>query len=236
MSAEDTSISLRGVDIELDGNRILDDVDVELDAPTIAVIGPNGSGKSTFARLLAGLVAATRGEVRVHGLDPVADEARLRERVGVVFSNPAAQLIMPTVREDLAFSLRGRRREGRRLARIEIAERVDAMLAASPLEGRGDDPAFSLSGGQQQLLALMGVLIAEPELVIADEPTALLDLVNSRAIARTLLEEMPARLVLVTHDLELARRCEVAVRFDGGRLVQLGDPDAVVAAYRASVA
>ena len=235
MSGGDGIIELRGVDVELDGASVLREVDCRLDARSIAVIGPNGSGKSTFARLLAGLVAPTRGAVRVHGIDPVAEERALRERVGFVFSNPSAQLVMPTVREDLAFGLRGRRRDGRRLARAEIDERVDAALAASPLAGRGDQGAFSLSGGQQQLLALMGVLITEPALVIADEPTALLDLVNTRTIARILLEEMAARLVLVTHDLELARRCELAVRFEGGRLVHLGEPEAVVAGYLASV-
>lgn len=233
--AEAPVIELRGVDVDIDGTPVLRGVDCRLEARRIAVIGPNGSGKSTFARLLAGLVAASRGTVRVHGIDPVREERRLRERVGVVFSNPSAQLIMPTVREDLAFSLRGRRREGRRFDRAEIAARVEEALAASPLAGRGDDACYALSGGQQQLLALMGVLITEPELVIADEPTAFLDLVNARAIARLLLDELPARLVLVTHDLDLARRCDLAVRFDGGRLVQCGPPDEVVAGYLASV-
>lgn len=235
MNADGTGIVLRDVDVDLDGHRVLEGVSCELDARSIAVIGPNGSGKSTFARLLAGLVAPTRGEVRVHGIDPVAEERRLRERLGFVFSNPSAQLVMPTVREDLAFSLRGRRRDGRRLARAEIEARVEAVLADSPLADRGDAAAFSLSGGQQQLLALLGVLITDPELVIADEPTALLDLVNTRTIATILLDVMPARLVLVTHDLDLARRCETAVRFEAGRLVQQGPPDEVVAAYLASV-
>lgn len=224
------SIELDRVGVTLNGNEVLREVRCSLSAKRIAVIGPNGSGKSTFARLLNGLVTATEGKIRVFGHDPDREGKRLRREVGFVFSNPAVQLIMPTVREDLAMSLRGRG-----LSRADIDARVVAAIAASPLAGRGDDPVHSLSGGQQQLLALLGVELIEPRLIIADEPTALLDLVNSRAIAARLLAVDAPQLVLVTHDLDLARRCDLALRFDAGRLVEQGHPDQVVASYLASV-
>lgn len=215
-----------------EGRVALDGVTLALDQPRIAVIGENGSGKSTLARLLNGLVTATSGEVRVHGRNPAREGARVRAETGFVFPNPAAQVIMPTVREDLAFSFRGRG-----LARADIAGRVDETLEGIGLAELADAPAHSLSSGQQQLLAVAAVLAASPGLVIADEPTALLDLRNRERIAGLLFDrERPHQLVLVTHDLELAARCDVAVWVRETRIAAVGVPPAVLAAYRASVA
>jgi biotin transport system ATP-binding protein len=82
-------------------------------------------------------------------------------------------------------------------------------------------------------LAICAILVTEPKLIVADEPTALLDLVNSRRIAQALLGELPQQIVLVTHDLELAAGCEVVLRFADGKLVQIGQPAEVIAAYQA---
>ncbi|MBN9142076.1 MAG: ABC transporter ATP-binding protein [Micrococcales bacterium] len=220
-------IALDGVAVELDGRRILEDVTVRLAQHRIAVIGANGSGKSTFARVLDGLVRPTRGTVRVHGLDVARELSRVRAEVGFVFTNPDAQILMPTVAEDVRLSLRG---SG--LARAEVDARVDAVLRQHGLGDHADAPAYSLSGGQKQLLALASVLVREPRLVIADEPTTLLDLGNARRIGRMLIDDLDAQLVLLTHDLELAERCDVALRFHEGRLVEVGQPADVVRAYR----
>ncbi|MBO3662446.1 energy-coupling factor ABC transporter ATP-binding protein [Microbacterium stercoris] len=222
------SIELDGVSVELGGQPVLRDVSVRLDQSRIAVIGANGSGKSTFARLLNGLLAPTTGRVTVHGIDVQRDPRRIRERVGFVFTNPDAQILMPTVAEDVALSLRG---SG--LHKSEIAARVAAALERHGLGERADQPAYSLSGGQKQLLALISVLIREPAVVVADEPTTLLDLGNARRIGRLLLEDVVAQTVIVTHDLELAARCDVALRFADGRLVETGEPAQVIARYRA---
>ncbi|MDG4821113.1 ABC transporter ATP-binding protein [Asanoa sp. WMMD1127] len=219
-------IALTGVTVEYPGRTALRDVSVRLDQRRIAVIGANGSGKSTFARTLNGLVSPTTGEVRVHGLDPGRQSRQLRRRVGFVFSNPDTQIIMPTVAEDAAFSLRGRG-----LSRPEVRARVAAALRRMGLTEYADSPAHTLSGGQKQLLALCAVLIGEPSLVVADEPTAYLDAANSRRIARFLLDEMDQQLVLATHDLRLAARCDIALRFDEGKLVDLGEPGPVIARY-----
>ncbi|MCY7326415.1 MAG: ABC transporter ATP-binding protein, partial [Microbacteriaceae bacterium] len=85
--------------------------------------------------------------------------------------------------------------------------------------------------GQKQLLALAAILIREPALVVADEPTALLDAANTRCIANHLLDELPQQLVLVTHDMRLAARCDVVLRFEGGRMLECGDPRDVIAHY-----
>ena len=218
-------ISLDGVTVDV-GNRLaLADVTVRLDEPRIAVIGANGSGKSTFARLLNGLDTPTSGSVSVHGLDPVRQGKQLRRKVGFLFTNPDAQIVMPTVAEDVAFSLRGRG-----LSAAEIADRVASVLAANGLSGHADAAAHSLSGGQKQLLALCSVLVTEPELLVADEPTTLLDAANTRRIA-DLISGLRQQVVLVTHNLRLAERCDVALRFEEGRLVEQGDPVEVVGRY-----
>ncbi|HEX7806518.1 MAG TPA: ABC transporter ATP-binding protein, partial [Cellulomonas sp.] len=118
----------------------------------IAVIGANGSGKSTLARLVNGLVLPSSGTVRVDGLDTARDGRAVRSRVGFVFTDPDAQLVMPTAVEDVALSLR---RLGLPAARR--TERAHEILARFGLGTRGDVPVHALSGGQKQLLALAGV-------------------------------------------------------------------------------
>lgn len=221
-------IALDRVSVQFDDRPVLRDVSLELDAPTIAVIGANGSGKSTFARLLNGLVAPSSGGVSVHGLDTARDRAAIRRRVGFVFTNPDAQILMPTPAEDLALSVRGR-------PRPEAAALVQATLDAHGLGDHADVPASTLSGGQKQMLALASVLITEPALIVADEPTTLLDLRNSRRIGDLLLAQR-AQVVIVTHDLELAARCESAVLFDDGRVSAAGEPTRVIEAYRRACA
>ncbi|MFT4258908.1 energy-coupling factor ABC transporter ATP-binding protein [Microbacterium sp.] len=218
------SIAVDGVSVQRGGREILAGVDVALDAGRIAVVGPNGSGKSTFARLLNGLVAPTSGRVRVHGIDVAQRTSEVRRRVGFVFTDPQAQILMPTPAEDLAFSLRDRPRDERR-------ERVAAALGSHGLAAHADVPASALSGGQKQLLALASVLISDPAVIVADEPTTLLDLRNARRIGDLLLAQA-AQVVLVTHDLELAARCDVAVLFDEGRIVATDTAADVVAHYR----
>jgi len=224
------ALRLDGVGVRLGDVDVLEGVTLDLDARTVAVVGENGSGKSTFARLVGGLIRRDAGDLRVLGLDPQRDARELRRRVALVFSNPDAQIVMPTVREDVAFSLRPER-----LPRAESDARVDAALARLGLGDLADRPAHDLSGGQKQLLALAGAFVRRPELVIADEPTAYLDARNARRVADHLFED-GHRLVLVTHDLAAARRCDVAVLFAEGRVRRVGTPDEVVAEYEAMLA
>ena len=219
-------VELENVSVCFGEHEALTDVSLSLRARRTAVIGSNGSGKSTFARLLNGLTLPTAGRVRVHGLDPVRQARELRRRVGFIFSNPDAQIVMPTPVEDVAFSLRG---SG--LVRAEVQRRTTDALARYGLSAHAEKPAHSLSGGQKQLLALCAVLIREPLLVVADEPTAFLDAANARRIRDLLLEDMPQPLVLVTHDLAMAARCDEVIRFEEGRVVEQGEPDAVIAGY-----
>ncbi|WP_116950882.1 energy-coupling factor ABC transporter ATP-binding protein [Jiangella endophytica] len=202
---------------------VLRDVTVTLTEQRVGVIGANGSGKSTFARLLNGLVLPSSGSVTVDGLSTRRSGAEVRRSVGFVFTDPDAQILMPTVAEDVAFGLRD-------LPRSEVPARVAEALASFGLAGHADHPAHLLSGGQKQLLAICSVLATEPKVLVCDEPTTLLDLRNTRKVL-TLLAELPQRVVLVTHDLDAVLAMDRVLVFDDGRLVFDGRPQEAVEFY-----
>lgn len=204
----------------------LDRVSIELDEARVGVIGPNGGGKSTFARLINGLTTPTSGQVMVQGLDVARNGPAVRRAVGYLFTDPDAQIVMPTVAEDVAFSLRRLR-----LGKEETNRRVRQALARFGLEGFDDRPAHQLSGGQKQLLALAAVLVTEPQIVVADEPTTLLDLRNSRAMA-AVFAELPQQVVLVSHDLDLIAGCDRVICLIEGRLAADGAAAEVSDFYR----
>ncbi len=220
-----------GVTVEgPDGPRtILEPTSLELSERRVAVLGANGSGKSTLARMVNGLVSATTGRVLVDGLDVARHGAAVRRRVGFCFTDPSAQLVMPTCVEDVELSLR-------RTVTSARARRAEALavLDRFGLAGHGDVSVHALSGGQRQLLALAGVLAVQPAVLVADEPTTLLDLANTRRVG-DLLMGLDQQLLLVTHDLELARRCDRALVVETGRVVFDGTAEDAVAHYLASV-
>jgi len=209
-----------------DGRAVLRDVTVRLDERRIGIIGANGSGKSTFARLLNGLVLPTEGSVTVNGFDTRAEGRQVRRHVGFCFTNPDAQIVMPTVGEDVAFGLR---RRG--MSKSEVAERVAWALDRFGLTDHADHPAHLLSGGQKQLLALASVLVTEPGILVLDEPTTLLDLRNAHRVARH-VHALDQQVLLVTHHLDLLADYDRVLVFDEARLVHDGPPAEAVARYR----
>ena len=212
------------------GDRVvLRSVTLTLTESRIAVIGANGSGKSTFARLLNGLVVPDAGWVMVDGHSTRSDAAAVRRVVGFVFTDPDAQIVMPTVAEDVAFGLRRRR-----LGHAETDRRVAAALDWIGLRDHADHPAHLLSGGQKQLLAFCSVLVTEPRVLVCDEPTTLLDLRNARRVL-DILEGLPQQVVLVTHDLDSVTAYDRVLVFDEGRVVADGPPATAVSRYRALV-
>jgi biotin transport system ATP-binding protein len=206
--------------------RVLADVDVRFTEHRVGVVGANGSGKSTFARLLNGLVLPTRGRVSVDGLDTRRDGRAVRRRVGFCFTDPDAQIVMPTVAEDVGFGLR---RQG--VPKAEVRARVDAALLEFGLDDHADHPAHLLSGGQKQLLALASVLVTSPDVLVMDEPTTLLDLRNTTTVSRV-VAGLPQQVVLVTHHLDLLDGFDRVLVFDDGRLVLDDLPATAIAHYR----
>ena len=206
--------------------QILAAVELTLTERRVAVVGANGSGKSTLARLVNGLVLPTTGRVLVDGLDTARDGAAIRRRVGFVFTDPDAQLVMPTPREDVALSLRRLRIEA-----AERDERVHAVLDRFGLARLAEVSVHALSGGQKQLLALAGVLATEPTILVCDEPTTLLDL-RWRRVVDELLASLDQQVLMVTHDLDAAARSDRVLVVDDGRVVADGPGEVAVGAYR----
>lgn len=219
-------IEFEGIGHRYGDRVVLSDVDLRLPERRVAFVGANGSGKSTLARVINGLVQPSAGRVLVDGLDPVRDGRAVRRRVGFVFTNPDSQIVMPTAGEDVAFSLR---RSG--LSKQELAERAAEVLARYGLGGYADHPAHQLSGGQKQLLALCAMLVLEPEVLVCDEPTTLLDLRNKRRFVET-LQELEQQVVLVTHDLDLLGGFDRVVVLDDGRVVADDEPEPALRHYR----
>lgn len=205
---------------------VLKNVNLSLAERRIGIVGHNGSGKSTFVRMLNGLVRPSSGRIVVNGIDVAQDAKSVRKLIGFLFTDPDNQIIMPTVAEDVAFGLR---KSG--LSKDEIAARVDALLTKFSLAGHADHPAHLLSGGQKQLLALASVMITEPQILVMDEPTTLLDLRNARMIGRQ-IAELDQNVILATHHLHLLADFDRVIVFDDGRVVADGEPDVAVSYYQ----
>ncbi len=225
--------------------RILKDVSLRFTAKRTAVLGLNGSGKSTLLGLFNGLTHPDEGIVRVNGVDTLEAPSRgskgagaqgnsqgAFEGVGMLFAQPEAQLIMPTVAEDIDLSLRRAAAvEGSSLSGDQRRERIRELLRERGLERLEDQSVFTLSGGEKQLVALTSVLAARPQILLLDEPTTLLDLRNRARLLKH-LESLDQMLVLSTHDLDLAASCDEAVIIHDGRLLAQGDAAQLVQQYR----
>ncbi len=218
-------IEIRGVRHAFGDRVVLDGIDLSLTEGRIGLVGANGSGKSTLVRMLNGLVVPDAGQVLVDGLDVRRQAKAVRRRVGFVFTDPDAQIVMPTVGEDVALSLR---RSG--LDERAQAARVSATLEHFGLAEYAEHPAHLLSGGQKQLLAIAAVLVSEPAVLVCDEPTTLLDLPNTRRVMR-LLAGLEQQLVVVSHDLTVFDDFDRVIALDRGRVLADGPPEHSLAAY-----
>ena len=218
-------IEFRGAAVAYDGEQVLAPLTVSLSEQRIGIIGSNGSGKSTTVRLINGLIEPTSGQVLYDGLTPDKHGRDIRKRVGFVFSDAESQIVMPRVSDDVAFSLRRFK-----LPREEVKRRVAEALERFDLADRAENSPHTLSGGEKQMLALASVLVIEPDTIIADEPTTLLDLRNRRRIMRELMS-LDQQLIVVTHDLEMLRGFDRVLVIDDGALAYDGTPDDAIAFY-----
>lgn len=217
-------IEFSGVSVVKNGVSVLKEISVRLSERRVGVIGRNGSGKSTFARLLNGIEIPTSGEVRLNGK---SDRKALRRHVGFVFQNPDNQIVYPIVSEDLAFGLKRLK-----LSEAEANARINEVLHRFGLENLHDRFTHQLSGGEKQMIALAGVLVMKPQMVVLDEPTTLLDLWNKRKFM-SMLRELEQSIVVVSHDLELMDGFDRVLHIENGSIVGDGDPTMVIADYLA---
>ena len=192
-----------------------------------AVLGHNGSGKSTLAKLLNGLNKPVSGQVLVEGMD-TADEKKemdIRRKVGMVFQNPDNQLVATIVEEDVAFGP-----ENLGLAPDEIRRRVDEALKAVRMYEYREHAPHKLSGGQKQRVAIAGIIAMEPDRIVLDEPTAMLDPRGRAEVMETihrLNREKGITIVLITHYMDEAASADRVVVMDTGRIVLDGTPKEV---------
>ncbi|MDX1736828.1 MAG: ABC transporter ATP-binding protein [Alphaproteobacteria bacterium] len=221
-------ISFDNVSVVKEGRVILRDLTLDLDKKRIGIIGHNGSGKSTFIRLINGIEQPAGGTVKIDGLSTKEDRKNVLKKVGFVFQNPDNQIIYPIVREDIAFGLKNRR-----LSKHEISERIEKMAKNLGLDHLLDRFTHTLSGGEKQMLALFGVLILEPEIILLDEPTTLLDLGNKSKIM-SFLKTLPQQVIVISHDLEFLLEFDEVLCFEGGRLKSRGLPKDIIDEYKAS--
>lgn len=219
------SIELKNVTVRFEDRTVLKDITLSLNEKRVGVIGDNGSGKSTFARLLNGLLLPDQGTVTIEGLDTKAEGKAVRTRVGFLFQNPDHQIVMPTVAEDLALGLKPLK-----LDESECSRRVNACLGKFGLTHFADRSAHLLSGGEKQLVALAGVMITGPDILICDEPTTLLDRRNAERIMQ-MISDLSCQVLVVTHQLDHLDAFDRILWFEGGRIAGDGSPADVIPRY-----
>ncbi|HBF29290.1 energy-coupling factor ABC transporter ATP-binding protein [Rhizobium sp.] len=212
--------------VRFDARVALEPLTLTLTEHRIGVIGLNGSGKSTFARLINGLVKPSSGTVSIDGFDTVKDAKAVLSLTGFIFQNPANQIILPLIGDDIAMGPRARGLKGAALE--EAIAPVVERLGIAPLLSRRP---HELSGGELQLAALAAVLVTKPTLVIFDEPTNQLDLRNRALVAKT-IDTLEEHALVISHDLELVAGLDRVLVFDQAKLVFDGAANDAIRFYQ----
>ncbi len=203
----------------------LDGVTLDIEPGSfVAILGANGSGKSTLAKHLNAILRPSEGEVRIHDLDTRKPEdlMPIRRRVGMVFQNPDNQIVANVVEDDVAFAP-----ENLGVAPEEIRARVDGALRHVGMYDFRLHAPHLLSGGQKQRVAIAGVLAMQPEVLVLDEPTAMLDPRGRREVLDTveaLCRSDGITVVLITHHMDEAARADRVVVMERGHVVMDGTP------------
>ena len=201
--------------------------DIEIDIKQgefVAILGHNGSGKSTLARHLNALLAPASGTLWVNGMDSKDPQNTwpIRQMAGMVFQNPDNQLVATIVEEDVAFGA-----ENLGIPPAEIRQRVDNALNAVGMSKYAKNAPHQLSGGQKQRIAIAGILAMQPDCIVLDEPTAMLDPVGRSEVIKTILalnENHGITIILITHFMEEAVKAKRVLVMDKGSIISDGTP------------
>jgi energy-coupling factor transport system ATP-binding protein len=217
------AVSCEGLTFSYPGSEepALSEVSFELrKGDYVGVVGPNGGGKSTLVRLLNGLLRPDEGRIRISGHDPATEPFEVRKCLGVLFQNPENGLVAPFVEDDVAFGL-----ENLGVPRGEMRERVSLAIRAVGLTGYERREPHTLSGGEKQRVALAGLLAVEPEILVLDEPTSMLDAAGRREVLERLEALRAEKTILhVTHHLEELLDADRILVLNGGELVADASP------------
>ena len=213
-----------------DSDRLaLNDINFDVAAGEwVAIIGHNGSGKSTLAKNLNGLLAPDSGTVEVAGMTLSEDTVwDIRSKIGIVFQNPDNQFVGATVADDIAFGL-----ENRGVPRPEMVERVKDALARVKMTDFADREPSRLSGGQKQRVAIAGIIAQQPEIIILDESTSMLDPAGRQEVLATinqLRDELGLTVLSITHDIEEAAGAHRIILLNDGQIKEVGTPEEIFA-------
>lgn len=207
-----------------DTEPVLKDVSLTVEkGEFIAILGHNGSGKSTFAKQLNGICIPDEGDLTVCGLDVKndGDLTAIRRKVGMVFQNPDNQIIASVVEEDVAFAL-----ENLGVNHDEMHRRVKEALEAVDMSCYATHATYKLSGGQKQRVSIAGILAMRPEILVLDEPTAMLDPKGRAEVMKVLhkFHEEGMTVVLITHFMDEAAQADRIVVMNEGEVLLDGTP------------
>jgi cobalt/nickel transport system ATP-binding protein len=208
-----------------DGHLALDGINLSVSAgESVGIIGSNGAGKSTLLLHLNGTLRPTTGTISISSL-PVDDRniRAIRRKVGMVFQDPDDQLFMPTVSEDIAFGLLNLG-----LPENEVKEKTDAILNRFGMSAYADKMPHHMSLGEKKKIALAGILVLEPEIIVFDEPTANLDL-HSRKDFIEILKGLKQTRIIASHNLEMiARVTQRVIVINKGKIIADGPAKDIV--------
>lgn len=219
-------VSLEHVVFNYEGSdsHAINDVSFDIyEGEWLAIVGHNGSGKSTLAKLLNGLHFAGSGVITINGFELTqATVWEARRKIGMVFQNPDNQFVGTTVEDDVAFGL-----ENNGIQQDIMAERVKRALMKVKMDAFLDQEPHHLSGGQKQRVAIAGVLALQPDIIILDEATSMLDPRGREEVLETvreLKEENVLTVVSITHDLEEAAKADRIIVMNKGQVYREGSP------------
>ena len=210
---------------EIKEEKVLKDINIEIEKGSFtAVLGHNGSGKSTLAKHFNAILLPSGGKVYVKGMDTVDENNifNIRQSAGMVFQNPDNQMVAALVEDEVAFAP-----ENLGVEPKEIRRRVDECLEIVNMTKYAQSSPSKLSGGQKQRVAIASVLAMNPEILILDEPTAMLDPKGRSEVIKTikmLNEEKDITVVLITHYMDEAAQADRTVVIDDGEIVLDGTP------------
>lgn len=212
---EENVIALDGVDFHINRGEF------------VGIIGHNGSGKSTLAKLFNAIIFPTQGDVWVNGFNTKNQEHlwEIRQTAGMVFQNPDNQLVATIVEDDVAFGP-----ENLGVPPLEIRTRVDQALATVEMQAYAHQKPHQLSGGQKQRIAIAGILAMEPECIIFDEPTAMLDPSGRREVMTTikkLNQDKNMTVIHITHYMSEIIGADRIIVLDKGKIVMEGTPETI---------
>lgn len=197
----------------------LDNVSVTIPRGSyVAILGHNGSGKSTFSKLISGLYKPTSGEIYIDGIMIKKNSLRdIRKKIGIIFQNPDNQFIGSTVEDDLAFGL-----ENANVDREKMKKIIQDLAAKVDMENFLDREPNSLSGGQKQRVAIASVLALNPEIIIFDEATSMLDPKGKEDVLKIIKNIQKTRektLISITHDMDEAIMADYCIVFSKGKII-----------------